>query len=300
VALYNLQQQEVNSAADKGRYEEALRLLSKFRPSAERDSLVTQVLDQMSPRVKKQLALQYLAQGKNIISTSARAEDQEQMNNLLALAGVFARYDVNQAFEIVEPLLEQFNEVSAAAVTMNGFDRDYYREGELVGSNENPVSQLANQFSDTLATLAMFDFDRAKIAAEGLTGSTCVSGPSCSSRSVRWKFLWNQKSQWDITRTNSRAPALLDAAAFETRESFQVDVVTNGRSTFTARCLGNFLFSDRFIRGGADGTAVRGDCAHCRFAEKGNRSRNSGFQHSHDRTFQCGAAPISHDQRAVA
>lgn len=168
VALYNLQQQEVNSAVQKGRYEEALRLLGKFRSGAERDALVTQILDQLSPGVKKQLALQYLAQGKNMITPAARAENQEQMHNLLALARVFARYDVNQAFEIVEPLLDQFNEVSAAAVTMDGFDRDYYREGELINSNDNPVAQMANHFSDTLATLAMFDFDRAKTAAEGL------------------------------------------------------------------------------------------------------------------------------------
>lgn len=167
-ALFTLQQQEVNAAADKGRYDEALRLLSKFRAGAERNALVTQILDQLNPGVKRQLALQYLAQGKNIITSSPRAEDQEQMHNLLVLARVFARYDVNQAFEIVEPLLAQFNEVSAAAVTMNGFDREYYREGELITSNENPVAVLASQFSDTLATLAMFDFDRAKTAADGL------------------------------------------------------------------------------------------------------------------------------------
>lgn len=167
-ALHTLQQQEVNSAVEKGRYEEAIRLLGKFRSGAERDSLVTQILGQLGPGVKKQLALQYLAQGKSMITSAARAEDQEQMHSLLALARVFARYDVNQAFEIVEPLLDQFNELSAAAVTMNGFDRDYYREGELIYSNDNPVAQMANQFSDTLATLAMFDFDRAKTAAEGL------------------------------------------------------------------------------------------------------------------------------------
>lgn len=167
-ALFTLQQQEVNAAADKGLYEEAFRLLSKFRPSAERDSMVTQILEELGPKVKKPLALQYLVQAKNMISSSPRAEDQQQMQTLLTLAGVFARYDVNQAFEIVEPLLEQFNEVSAAAVTMNGFDRHYYSEGELVNDGDNPVAQLANQFSDTLATLAMFDFDRAKITAEGL------------------------------------------------------------------------------------------------------------------------------------
>ena len=167
-ALYNLQQQEVNSAANKGRYDEALRLLGKFRSGAERDALVTQILDQLNPGVKKQLALQYLAQGKDMITSTPRAANQEKMHNLLVLARVFARYDINQAFEIVEPLLDQFNEVSAAAVTMNGFDRDYYRDGELISSNDNPVAQMANQFSDTLATLAMFDFDRAKTTADGL------------------------------------------------------------------------------------------------------------------------------------
>jgi hypothetical protein len=168
VALQSLLQQEVNSAADKGRYEEAFRLLSKMPAGAERAAMVTTILDQLGPGVKKQLALQYLVQGKNMITAAPRAEDQEQMHSLLVLARVFARYDVNQAFEIVEPLLEQFNEVSAAAVTMNGFDRNYYREGELITSNENPIAQMANLFSETLAECAMHDFDRAKTTAEGL------------------------------------------------------------------------------------------------------------------------------------
>ena len=168
MALHSLQQQAVTSAADKGRFDEAMRLLSKFRPGPERDDLVTQVLDQLGRGVKKQLALQYLSQGKNLITSSPRAENQQQMYSLLALARIFARYDINQAFEIVEPLLGQFNEVSAAAVTMNGFAQDYYRDGELITSNENPISETANQFSETLAALSMFDFDHAKTAAEGI------------------------------------------------------------------------------------------------------------------------------------
>lgn len=167
-ALHALQQQAITSAADKGRFDEALTLLSKLRPGAERDGLVTQVLDQLEPGIKKQLALQYLVQGKNLITSSPRAENQEQMYSLLEIARIFASYDLNQAFEIVEPLLGQFNEVSAAAVTMNGFNQDYYRDGELITSSENPISETANQFSETLATLAMFDFDRAKTAAEGI------------------------------------------------------------------------------------------------------------------------------------
>jgi hypothetical protein len=167
-ALNMLRQQSVTLAAEKGHFDQALSLLSKFRPGPERDNLVIQVLQQIGPGTKKQSALQYLAQGKNLIASSPRAENQEQMQNLLAIAGTFARYDVNQAFEIVEPLLDQFNEISAAAVTMNGFGQDYYRDGELMTSNDNPIADTANQFSETLATLAMYDLDRAKSTTEGI------------------------------------------------------------------------------------------------------------------------------------
>ena len=167
-ALMTLQQQAVTSAAEKERFDEALRLLSGFRPGPERDNLVIQTLDQIGRGVKKQLAMQYLSQGKNLIGPAGRARNSQQMYSLLALSRTFARHDINQAFEIVAPLLDQFNEISAAAVTMNGFNHDYYRDGELIRGDDNPISNTADQFSETFASLAMFDFERAKTAADGI------------------------------------------------------------------------------------------------------------------------------------
>ena len=90
------------------------------------------------------------------------------MDMLLQIAATLGRYDATRAFQIVDPLIDQFNEISAAAVSMNGFGHDFYTDGELITSNDNPVASAANQLSSTLATLAMFDFDRAKIAADGI------------------------------------------------------------------------------------------------------------------------------------
>jgi hypothetical protein len=90
------------------------------------------------------------------------------METLLEIASKLGPRDVSRAFQIVDPLIGQFNEISAAAETMNGFGNDYYVNGELAISNDNPVASVANQLADTLATLAMFDFDRAKIAADGI------------------------------------------------------------------------------------------------------------------------------------
>ena len=167
-ALYTLRQQAVTSAAEKGHIDEALRLLSKFKPGPDRTGLITQILDQIGPGTKRSLAVQYLEQAKNLVTTSPRAEDDEQMQTLLAIAGAFARYDANRAFQVVAPLIDQFNELSTAAVSMNGFGQEYYVDGELVTSNGNPVAEAANQLSYTLADLAMVDFDRAKIAADGI------------------------------------------------------------------------------------------------------------------------------------
>jgi len=167
-ALYNLRQQAVTAAAEKGQIDEALRLVGKFKTVSERVSLLTQILEHIGPETKRSLAVQYIEQAKDLITTSARAQDAQQMDMLLEIAGTLARYDANRAFQIVDPLIDQFNEISVAAVSMNGFGHDFYDDGELITSNDNPVASAANQLSTALATLAMFDFDRAKTAAEGI------------------------------------------------------------------------------------------------------------------------------------
>jgi hypothetical protein len=167
-ALYNLRQQAVTNAAAKGNIDEALRLVSKFKTGQERINLITQILENIGPRTKRSLAVQYIEQAKNLVTTSARAQDAQQMDTLLQMAAELGRFDATRAFQIVDPLIDQFNEISAAAVTMNGFGHDFYDDGELITSNDNPVASTANELSSTLATLAMFDFDRAKIAADGI------------------------------------------------------------------------------------------------------------------------------------
>ena len=166
--LSTLRQQAVTNAAEKGRIDEALRLVSKFRTPQERMNLLTQILEHIGPQTKRSLAVQYLEQAKSLITTSTRAQDAQQMDMLLQIATTLGRYDATRAFQIVDPLIDQFNEVSAAAMSMNGFGHDFYIDGELITSNDNPVASAAAQISNTLAALAMFDFDRAKMAADGI------------------------------------------------------------------------------------------------------------------------------------
>jgi hypothetical protein len=165
-ALRSLDQQVIYGAAGKAKIEEALRMLSTFRPVSERAQMLTQIVSQIGPGLKSSVAIQYLQQARNILGPSAQAEDQQQMYALLAIGRAFAKYDSTRAFEIVEPLVDQFNDLSAAAVTLNGFGQKYYLDGDLIMINGNPVAETAKQLSMTLGSLALVNFERAKTQAD--------------------------------------------------------------------------------------------------------------------------------------
>jgi hypothetical protein len=165
-ALANLDQQIIYSAIAKGKIEEALRSLSNFRTPRARATMVSQIVNQIGPGQKRANVLRFLEQARNMLGAQVQAEDQERMNALCEIGRAFLRYDPKRGFEVVEPLLEQFNEMSTAAVLLNGFGQQYYQDGELMMQNGNPLGNFAYQLSQTLGTLAIANFDRAKAGAD--------------------------------------------------------------------------------------------------------------------------------------
>ena len=90
------------------------------------------------------------------------------MRALIQLAGAFSRYDSKKGFEIVEPLIDQFNELGQAARTLNGFGPEYFVDGELSMRNGNSLANIAGSLASTLGVLSLTDFDRAKSTADRL------------------------------------------------------------------------------------------------------------------------------------
>jgi hypothetical protein len=127
--------------------------------------MLSQIVNQIGPGRKRATALNFLEQARSMLGASVHAEDQEQMNALFEIARAFSRYDSKRAFEVVEPLVEQFNEMSTAAVVLNGFGQRYYQDGELMMQNGNSVANSASQLIIALGTLAPANFERAKAAA---------------------------------------------------------------------------------------------------------------------------------------
>ena len=168
LALINLERQAALRDASDGKIEEALGHLAKLPSAKERATILVQFASRIGPGYKRETAVSLLEKALNSLGMSVRAENVDQLNARAQVAIGFARYDSKRAFEIVDPLIDQFNELSEAARTMNGFAEDFFVEGELFTQNGNTLSTVSTSLTSALGSLSAFDFDRAKLTSERL------------------------------------------------------------------------------------------------------------------------------------
>ena len=167
-ALMNIDQQEIQRAISKGKVEEALRIISGFRTPRERANQLTNIATQIGPGLKRANAISFLEQAKSLLSPSPQAQDQEQMSALMEIARAFGKYDAKRSFEILDPLIDQANDLCTAARTLEGFGQQNYEDEELDLQNGNSVSQVVVRIGNVLGTLALVNFERAKAASDRL------------------------------------------------------------------------------------------------------------------------------------
>jgi hypothetical protein len=160
--MVQLEQQLANYYANKGDMEEALKHVAKIPSVSSRAELVGEFANRIGQGEKKTKALQLLETAKSLVTTSIRPETAEQMVALYQLAGAFSHYDSQRALNILEPLIQQFNELADAAKVLNGFGGEYFQNGELKLHDGNSLTQLTSPMANTLGELSIIDFDKAK------------------------------------------------------------------------------------------------------------------------------------------
>src|SRR5262249_30397643 len=145
-----------------GNFDDALRAIAAGRTPAERADLLISMTYQIQSVQKRKVVLNFLEQATPLVGSSIPGASQQELHAVLQVAAVSARLGSNRAFEMVEPLLARFNDLSAAAKILDGFVQPYYRDGELQLQNGNPVGSIANQIAQTFGPLSFVDFDRAR------------------------------------------------------------------------------------------------------------------------------------------
>jgi hypothetical protein len=165
-ALRNIEQQEITGALSRGKAEEALRNIAAIRNPKERAARLAEVANQIVVGQQRATALGLLEQARTLLGSSPQAQDQNQMRALLEIARAFSQHDSKRSFDIVEPLIDQFSELCAAARVLEGFGPEFFEGEELNLQNGNTIGQIAQQLSNVLGTLALTNFDRAKASSD--------------------------------------------------------------------------------------------------------------------------------------
>lgn len=163
--LEQLEKSEAVMAAEQGKIEQARKSLASLRTNEDRVALLTQLAMGAAAKGDKKTALKLLEEASGMVSQ--RAKNIYQLGAQLMLAHAYASLDPSRSFAILEPVVDQLNELLNAATVLGGFFIE-----ELVKDDEimlGPISTFLNfssnetaQYFADLAVLARPDFDRTK------------------------------------------------------------------------------------------------------------------------------------------
>jgi hypothetical protein len=164
--LNRMERQAAQNEANQGHMEEALKHVAKIESAQDRAQLIGELANRIGSGQKKEQTLFLLETARSLLGTAIQGENLAHMNALINLAAAFSRYDSKRGFEMLDPLVDQFNDLSNAAKTLNGFGPEYFVNGELSMKNGNSLSTLAYPVANALGSLSLTDFDRAKSTAD--------------------------------------------------------------------------------------------------------------------------------------
>ena len=160
--LDNLEQQTFWHAASAGKLNEARQTLARLRSDEERVGMLIQLAMMAAAKGDGRSALQILGEARTMVGN--RAGNYPQLQSQLQVAHAYATLEPSQSFEILEALAGQLNELLAAAEVLNGFEQQYFKEGELMPQGST-LGNMVSQHIDELSRLALIDFDHSKSVA---------------------------------------------------------------------------------------------------------------------------------------
>jgi hypothetical protein len=143
---------------------EARGLISRL-PLEEQVSLLAQMANSMAAEGDKATALQLLGEAQSLLP--GRATSYGLLQAQLVIAGACQQLDPSRSAPMVERVIDQANDLVAAALVLNGFDvSGYFRNDEFVIAGGNPLNMIAESCGNELGAVARGDLDRARLAAE--------------------------------------------------------------------------------------------------------------------------------------
>jgi hypothetical protein len=153
-------------AAQQGKIEQTRKMLATLRTNEERVMALAQFASAAAVRGDRKVALQLLDEARGMLS--GHAKNFMQLGAQLSVARAYASLDASRSLAILEPVVDQLNELLAAAVVLGPFIAE-----EIIKDDEitmEPLAEMSNGFvamySNDVKALARADFERTKALAD--------------------------------------------------------------------------------------------------------------------------------------
>jgi hypothetical protein len=162
--LEEIDRQALWQAINHGRLNEARQMAMKLKSGDERVSALIQLAGITSNQNDPESARQLLAEAFDTIA--GKAADYQRLQSQLQLAQAYAPFDRDRCFEIMTQVINQLNELMAAAAVLDGFENSYLKNGEWSPSGGGALNNMIVACNQQIAALARVDFDSAKSLAD--------------------------------------------------------------------------------------------------------------------------------------
>ncbi len=162
--LQAVERQQIVRALAQGKTEEAQQMLARLQTDDERVDVLLELAALLVKQGEKKPAGQMLEDARTIVAR--RAENYQQLEAQLRVAQAYAEVEPARSFEILEPGISQINELLNAATLLNGFEGNFFKDGELPLRGDTSLSGIINEYAQELALLARVDFAAAQTTAD--------------------------------------------------------------------------------------------------------------------------------------
>jgi hypothetical protein len=172
--LVQIDRQLMAQAVEQGKVEEAKQLASRMRSQETRATELAYLAVSVSAKGDRKTALQLMNESQNLVNR--QPDNQEQLNALIQIALAYTLIEPPRAFDIIEPVIDQANEMLAAAALLEKFGagrmsggsgEGFFKKGEmLMQPGFISLERTSAQYGRGLVALARTDFERTKSLAD--------------------------------------------------------------------------------------------------------------------------------------
>jgi hypothetical protein len=166
-ALSHLDQRLIARALEQGKTNDAKQLIARIQSKPRRVAQLALLAIALGKKGERKTALELLEETRNLVNREP--ENQEELNMLLVVARAYAAVEPMRSFELIEPVVDQANEMISAAALLDKFGsgQGMFRKGEMVlQPSFIATNTMFAPYVRQLGALARADFNRTKAVAD--------------------------------------------------------------------------------------------------------------------------------------